>query len=39
MRSKAQRRYLWSKKPKVAKKFEKKTSRGKKLPARARRKK
>lgn len=32
MRSKAQRRFLWATKPELAKKFEKKTPEGKKLP-------
>jgi len=32
MKSKAQRAYLWAKKPKVAKEFESKTKKGKKLP-------
>ena len=33
MKSQAQRGYLWAKHPKVAREFEKKTPRGKKLPA------
>jgi len=32
LKSQAQRRYLWAKHPKVAREFEKKTSKGKKLP-------
>ena len=32
MRSRAQRRYLWSQKPEVARRFERETPRGKKLP-------
>ena len=32
MKSKTQRAYLWAKKPKVAKEFESKTKKGKKLP-------
>lgn len=35
MKSKAQRAYLHANKPKVAKKFEKETPKGKKLPKRA----
>jgi hypothetical protein len=38
MKSKAQRGYLHANKPKVAKKLEKKTKKGKKLPKRARKK-
>jgi hypothetical protein len=34
MKSKAQRRALWAKNPKVAEEFEKKTPKGKKLPER-----
>lgn len=34
MKSQAQRRYLWAKHPDVAKKFEKETPKGKKLPKR-----
>lgn len=37
MRSKAQRRYLHAKHPEVAKRFEKKTPSGKKLPERVKR--
>ncbi len=36
MRSKAQRRALWSKDPKVAREFEDATPKGKKLPERVR---
>jgi hypothetical protein len=32
MRSQAQRRYLWSQRPDVARRFERETPRGKKLP-------
>ena len=32
MRSQAQRKYLWSTNPKLAKKFEAETPKGKKLP-------
>lgn len=39
MKSKAQRAYLWAKHPDVAKKFEKETPKGKKLPKHAKRKK
>jgi hypothetical protein len=35
MRSKAQRAYLHANKPKVAKKFERETPKGKKLPKKA----
>jgi len=35
MKSKAQRRYLWAKHPKVAREFEKHTPKGKKLPKKA----
>jgi hypothetical protein len=38
-KSKAQRSYLYAKKPKVAKKWEKETSKGKKLPRRVAQKK
>ena len=38
MKSKAQRGYLHANKPEVAKKFEKKTPKGKKLPARVKKK-
>jgi hypothetical protein len=37
MVSKAQRRALWSKDPKVAREFESKTPKGKKLPERVKR--
>ena len=33
MKSQAQRAYLWANNPKVAKEFESKTPKGKKLPA------
>jgi hypothetical protein len=33
-KSEAQRRYLYAKEPKVAKRFEKETPKGKRLPAR-----
>jgi len=36
-KSKAQRRFLYAKKPKVAKEFAKKTAKGKRLPERKRR--
>ncbi len=39
MRSKAQRKFLWANNPKVAREFEKKTPKGKKLPKRAQRRK
>lgn len=39
MKSKAQRRYLWATNPKVARKFEDETPKGKKLPARVKKKK
>ena len=32
MKSQAQKRYLWTKPPKIAKEFEKETPKGKKLP-------
>ena len=32
MKSKAQRRYLWARHPEVAREFESKTAKGKKLP-------
>ncbi len=35
-KSEAQRRYLYAKEPGVAKEFEKKTPKGKKLPAKVR---
>ena len=38
MKSKAQRRALWAKDPKLAKKFEDKTPKGKKLPERVKKK-
>lgn len=38
-KSEAQRRYLYAKEPKVAKRFAEETPRNAKLPARARRKK
>lgn len=38
MKSQAQRRYLHAKHPKIAKKFEKETPKGKKLPAKKRKK-
>jgi hypothetical protein len=37
-KSKAQKKYLYANKPKVAKEFEEKTPKGKKLPAKLRRK-
>lgn len=37
-KSKAQRAYLYATKPGVAKKYSKKTAKGKKLPAKARKK-
>lgn len=39
MRSQAQRRYLWANDPKTAKKFEKATPKGKKLPKRVKKRK
>jgi len=39
MRSQAQRKYLWANNPKVAKKFEKETPKGKKLPKKVKKKK
>jgi hypothetical protein len=39
LKSKAQRRYLWATDPKLAKKFEKETPKGKKLPEHAKKKK
>lgn len=39
MKSKAQRAYLWATDPKLAKKFEDETPKGKKLPAKAKKKK
>jgi len=39
MKSQAQRGYLWSKHPEVAKKFEKETPKGKKLPEKVKEKK
>ena len=38
-KSKAQRGYLYANKPKVAKEFEKKTPKGKKLPKKVKKKK
>ena len=38
MKSKAQRRYLWATDPELAKEFESKTPKGKKLPEKARKK-
>lgn len=38
-KSKAQRRYMHATKPKLAKEFEKKTPKGKKLPKKVKRKK
>lgn len=37
-KSEKQRKYLWAKKPKVAKEFAEKTPKGKKLPKRAKKK-
>jgi len=37
-KSEAQRAYLWAKKPKIAKEFEKHTPKGKKLPKRVKKK-
>lgn len=39
MKSQAQRRYLWANNPKLAKEFESKTPKGKKLPAKVKKKK
>lgn len=39
LKSKAQRRFLHARKPKLAEEFEKKTPKGKKLPERARKRK
>ncbi len=39
MKSQAQRGYLWANNPKVAKEFEKKTPKGKKLPKHVKKKK
>jgi hypothetical protein len=39
MKSKKQRAYLWKNKPDVAKEFESKTPKGKKLPTRVKKKK
>lgn len=39
MKSRAQRAYLWAKKPAIAKKFEKETKKGKKLPKKLKKKK
>lgn len=39
MKSKAQRAYLWANEPKVAKEFEAKTTKGKKLPEHVKKKK
>jgi len=39
MKSTAQRRYLWAKKPKLAREFENATPKGKKLPPKVRKKK
>jgi hypothetical protein len=39
MKSKAQRAYLWATNPKVAKEFESKTPKGKKLPKKVKKKK
>lgn len=38
MKSKAQRKYLWANNPEVAKEFEKKTPKGKKLPEKVKKK-
>jgi hypothetical protein len=38
-KSEKQRRYLWAKHPEIAKEFEKKTPKGKKLPKKAKKKK
>lgn len=38
-KSQKQRAYLWANKPKVAKEFESKTPKGKKLPKRVKKKK
>jgi hypothetical protein len=38
MKSKAQRGYMWAKNPKLAKEMEAKTPKGKKLPAKAKKK-
>jgi hypothetical protein len=38
MKSQAQRKYLWMKNPKVAKKFEEETTKGKKLPKKLKKK-
>jgi hypothetical protein len=38
MKSQAQRKYLWAKKPEVAKEFEKKTAKGAKLPKKVKKK-
>jgi len=38
-KSEKQRRYLYAKKPEIAKEFEKKTPKGKKLPVRVKSKK
>jgi len=37
MKSQKQRAYLWAKKPKIAKEFESKTPKGKKLPKKIKR--
>jgi len=39
MRSKSQRAYLWANNPKVAKEFESKTKKGKKLPVKVKKSK
>jgi hypothetical protein len=39
MKSQSQRAYLWAKHPKIAKEFESKTPKGKKLPKKVKRKK
>ena len=39
MRSEAQRKFLWANNPKLAKKFEAETPKGKKLPKKVKKKK
>jgi hypothetical protein len=39
MRSKKMRAYLWAKHPKIARRFENETPKGKKLPTRVRKRK
>jgi len=39
IKSKAQRKYLWAVHPDIAKKFEKETPKGKKLPEKVKKKK